>query len=101
MTAGDLATCWILGGHRPPLQFGIKTLSFLAQSPPRKRNLLLLCAAFEAGGDHLHLVYRSCLVLIPGTIRATADNVQRLLARTGERDAGIRTRRWEIGRAHV
>jgi len=21
MTAGDIANCWVVGGHRPPLQF--------------------------------------------------------------------------------
>ena len=25
MTAGDLAGCWIAGGHRPPLQFGSRS----------------------------------------------------------------------------
>ena len=28
MTAGDVASCWILGGHRPPLQFIIFVMLF-------------------------------------------------------------------------
>src|SRR5438552_10865051 len=54
MTAGDLATCWILGGHRrhrPPLQFGIKTSSFLAQSHWQRMGSSFSIAWVNAGHE--------------------------------------------------
>jgi len=34
MTAGDVASCWIVGGHRPPLQRD-RTTSPIFKAKPR------------------------------------------------------------------